>query len=32
MVEKMVETRLRWFRHGERGHVDAVVRSRSDGG
>jgi hypothetical protein len=26
IVEKMVETRLRWFRHVERRLVDSVVR------
>jgi len=26
IVEKMVETRLRWFGHVERRSVDAVVR------
>lgn len=25
IVEKMVETRLRWFGHGWRRHVDSVV-------
>jgi len=34
IVEKMVETRLRWFEHAERWLVDSVVRtkkSKSDG-
>ena len=33
IVEMMVETRLRWFEHVERRHLNSVVRvaSRSDG-
>ena len=26
IVEKMIENRLKWFRHVERRHVDVVVR------